>query len=317
MVFLNAVQGVLSIIIMIAVGYFLSRKGWFDEKASKLISRLVVNVALPSYMVSNLMSTYDKEKLMHLGGGVAVPFATMGLCYLLGIGTARLLKISSKREGTFISMFSMSNTIFVGLPVNMALFGEESVPYVLLYYIANTTLFWTIGAYKIRKDGGESPGGLFATENIKRIFSPPLTGFLVAVVLILLGIGLPKSVMDTCKYLGNMTTPLSMIFIGIVIHSVKLKEVRPDKGMLAVLAGRFIVAPLVVILICRGLPLPLLMKKVFVIQAAMPVMTQTSIISQAYGGDYEYAAVVTTVSTVISLIYIPLYMLLLNTSWIF
>ncbi len=317
MIFLNGVQGVLSIILMIGIGYFLSFKGWFDQKSSKLISKLVVSVALPAYMISNLMGTYDKDKLLHLGNGLVVPFLTMGSCYLLGMILAKVLKLPENRRGTFTSMFALSNTIFVGLPVNLALFGDQSVPYVLLYYIGNTTLFWTIGTYGISRDGGKKDKGLFTLDNAKRIFSPPLTGFLIAVALILLGVTLPKSIMETCKYLGNMTTPLSMLFIGIVIHSVKLSEIRVDKGMVAVLVGRFIITPLVMIILCRGLALPLLMKKVFVVQAAMPVMTQTSIIAQTYGGDYEYAAVVTTVTTVVSLISIPLYMLLLNTPWIF
>ena len=55
--------------------------------------------------------------------------------------------------GTFASMFTLSNTIFIGLPVNFVLFGEGSLPYVLLNYIANTSFFWTIGAYSIARDG--------------------------------------------------------------------------------------------------------------------------------------------------------------------
>lgn len=310
-VFLNAVQGVLSILIMIVIGYVLSSKGWFDAKSSRLLSRLVVNIALPAYMISNIVTTYDRQKLIHLAGGLIIPFASMGICYGFSLALSHLLKIPERRRGTFCSMFALSNTIFVGLPVNLALFGEKSVPYVLLYYIANTSLFWTIGVYGIRRDGG-GQGRLFSLEGIKRIFSPPLTGFLVAIVLVLAGIQLPKSVLDTCKYMGNLTTPLSMLFIGIVIQSVKLREIRVDRGMVAVMLGRFVAAPLLVFALCLATPLPLLLKQVFVIQSAMPVMTQTSIIAETYGADYQYAAVVTTVSTLLSLVMIPLYMVLIG-----
>lgn len=317
MIILNAVQGVLSIILMIALGYFLSYKGWFPGNTSKLLSDLVVKVSLPAYMISNLMSTYDKSKLVHLGNGLVIPFASMGACYVISIIIAKIIKIPSNRFGTFCSMFALSNTIFVGLPVNLALFGEQSISYVLLYYIANTTLFWTAGTYGISRDGGRNDGGIFTLENIKRIFSPPLLGFILAIVLIMLGVKLPGSVMDTCKYLGGLTTPLSMLFIGIVIHSVKLRDVKIDKSLVAVLIGRFILAPLIVIAICRGFALPLLMKKVFVIQAAMPVMTQTSIIARSYDADYQYSAFVIAVTTIVSLVSIPFYMFLLSTKWIF
>jgi malate permease and related proteins len=309
---LNAVQSVLSIFIMLSIGWFMAHAGWFDERSPKLLSRLVVNVSLPLYMISNLMSTYDREKLLNLGIGVVIPFAVMLTGYGISILVSRLIYVPPERTGTFRSMFALSNTIFVGLPVNIALFGDGSLPFVLLYYIANTTLFWTIGVHGIRKDGGHGDDKLFSLENIRRIFSPPLTGFLLAVVLILLGIQLPKSIMDTCKYMGNLTTPISMLFIGMIIHSVKWKEIKIGKEMLVLLGGRFILAPVIVLVLCYFLPIPLLMKKVFVIQAAMPAMTQTAIIAEAYGADYKYAAIMTTVTTVVSLVFIPVYMLLLG-----
>ena len=108
MVFLNAVQGVLSIIFMIGIGYFISRRGWVDDKSSGLLTKLVVNIALPSYMISNLMTTYDKDKLMNLLKGAAIPFITMGLSLVLGVYLAKVLKLPANRKGTFASMFSMS-----------------------------------------------------------------------------------------------------------------------------------------------------------------------------------------------------------------
>lgn len=312
MVLLDAVQGVLSIIVMVGIGYFLSYKGWFNDTSSKLFSKLVVNLALPSYMISNLMTTYDKEKLMHLKSGLLIPFVSMLLGYGIAMLIAKAIKIPETRKGTFCSMFALSNTIFIGLPVNLALFGDESLPFVLLYYIANTTLFWTIGVYGISRDGGNKDKRIFTLNNIKRIFSPPLLGFAAAIILILLKVSLPKGLMDVCKYMGNLTTPLSMLFIGIVIYSVNLKDIKFDKEMAILLLGRFIIIPLSVIAICFGLPLPVLMKKVFIIQSSMPAMTQTSIIAEAYNADYKYAAIMTTVTTMASLIFIPLYMIFLT-----
>jgi len=65
---------------------------------------------------------------------------------------AIVFNVRKDRRGTFASMFSLSNTIFIGLPVNLMLFGDSSLSYALLYYIANTILFWTIGVYGIARD---------------------------------------------------------------------------------------------------------------------------------------------------------------------
>jgi predicted permease len=80
--------------------------------------------------------------------------------------------------------------------------------------------------------------------------------------------------------------------------------------MIAILLGRFVISPLIVMAITYAMPLPLLMKKVFIIQAMLPVMTQTSIVAKSYQGDAEYAAIMTTVTTIASIVVIPVYMLI-------
>ena len=312
MTLLNAFGSVFSIVIMIIIGYALTHRKWIDDNNAKLFSKLVVNISLPTLMITNLMSNFDKEKLLTLGKGLFIPFTSIALAYAIGTAVSHLIKVPSGRKGIFLSIFFVSNTIFIGLPVNLALFGDESVPFVLLYYIANTTFFWTIGVYEIAKDSNNQCGSIFAKENLKRIISPPLLGFLVAVLLILLDIRLPKFILDTCKYLGNLTTPLSMIFIGFTIYSVDLSKIRLTKEMIVLLLGRFVISPLLVLVLAYPFPLPALMKNVFIVQAAMPAMTNTAIMAKAYDSDYEYAAVMITVTTVLSLIIIPIYKLLLG-----
>lgn len=313
MVIFNAAGSVLSIVIMICVGYILTAKKWFDESVSRLFSKLVCNIALPCLMISDLVGNFDREKLQSLSSGLIVPFASMAVCYVIATVVSKVIKVQKNRQGTFKSMFFVSNSIFIGLPINMALFGETSVPYVLLYYIANTTFFWTLGAYGISKDGdSSSKSSIFSKETIKRLISPPLMGFIVGMILIILNIQLPKFILDTCKYFGNLTTPLSMLFIGIIICNADLKKIKFSLEMAAILFGRFVVSPIIIYLGARYMNLPDLMEKVFVIQAAMPVMTNTSIVAKQYNADYEYAAVMTVVTTVCSLVFIPIYMYILG-----
>ena len=310
MIFFNTIESILSIVLIIVIGYSCTAKGWFDEQTGKVFSKIITNIALPAYMIWNLMGTFSKELLLHLAPGLVVPFTSIIVCFVVGYAVSKLLRIAPNRQGTFRSMFSLSNSIFIGLPVNLALFGEESMPFVLLYYIANTTLFWTVGVNGISTDGMSSQSKVTGAQVLKKIFSPPLLGFIAALFLIMLGARLPHFILDTCKYLGNVTTPLSMLFIGIAIHSVKLKNIKISKDMVAIILGRFIIAPLIVMGITYALPLPLLMKKVFIIQAALPVMTLTAVVAKSYQADSDYAAVMTTVTTIASIITIPVYMLI-------
>lgn len=310
MVVINAIQSIFSIVIMIIIGYVLMKKGWFDDKTPTLLTRLVTNISLPPLMISTLMANFDRETLLKSGSGLLIPFISIGICYILSKIIAKAINVKYERRGLFSSMFFASNTIFIGLPVNLALFGEKSLPSVLLYYVANTFFFWTIGIYDIRKYAEGTHGSIFSLKTLKNIFSPPLLGFMVGVMLIFLDIHLPYFLLDTCKYLGNLTTPLSMMFVGITMFSVNIKDIKLDLEMTVLLSGRFIISPLVVLALTFLIPAPILMKKVFIIQAAMPVITQAAIISKAYNADDKYAAVMVTVSTVLSLLFIPIYMLI-------
>ncbi len=307
MAIVDGLQSVFSIMLMMGVGYFLTGKGWFDEKVSKLFSKLVVGVSLPCLAFSNLLNIFDRENLVKAGIGLLIPFISMLIGYCIGMLTARVLNVPKRRRGLFQSMFALSNTIFIGLPINVALFGDESIPYVLIYYAANTIMFWTIGVYGIRETNSEKNSKITILESIRKIFSPPLIAFLMALVFILLKIKPPKFVMDAAVYIGNLTTPLSMIFIGIIIYYMDLKKFNFNLEMIFLLTGRFIISPLLVMLLVQFFDVLPLMKKVFTIESAMPAMTQTAIVAQVYDSDYEYATWIVSISTLISLIFIPFY----------
>lgn len=312
MVIIQSIQGIFSIIILISIGYFLAYKKWFTEENSKLISKLVTKIAIPAYMVQNLVTTFNKDMLIKLSSGLKIPFLSIMICILLSILVCKILKVEKGRRGAFKVMFFTSNTIFIGLPVNLALFGESSVPYVLLYYIANTVIFWTIGVYLISKDSSVEEANIINFQSIKRIFSAPLIGFLLGIIFVLLEINLPTFIIDACKYLGNLTTPLSMLFIGSTIYSVDLKGIRLTKDIITIVIARLFISPFVVVLLAHFSSEPILMKEVFIIQASLPIMTQTTIISKQYNSDYKYVAVLTTLTTILSLITIPVYMFILE-----
>ena len=311
MVVYEAVQSVLSIAIIILLGYVLTSRGWFDEKTQKLFTKLITNISLPFLMISNIVGNIDKEQLWQMSSGLIRPFSSMILSYIVSLFVTRLLKIKKGRQGLFQVMFFVSNTMFMGLPINYALYGDESIPYVMLYYISNTIIFWILGTYCFQKDEISTSKKSFL-QIIKKILSPPLIGIIISFILVIMGVQLPKFVMDTSRYLGNMTTPISMLFIGITIHSVDFKGMRLTKDMIAVILGRFLVSPLIALLVCYLMPVPVLMRNVFVIQASMPVMTQVAILSKAYDSDEKYAAIMVSLTTILSILFVPVYATILS-----
>ncbi|MFW5976354.1 MAG: AEC family transporter [Bacillota bacterium] len=310
MILVDALQSVISILIMVTIGYVLTEIGWFNKKTSNLFSKIVVNISLPALMLHNLMTSFDKEYFLEVWSGIFIPLIGVTFVYLVSIPVSYLLKIKKKSRGLFRALFTFSNTIFIGLPVNIALFGEESTGIVTLYYVAHTTIFWTIGVYGIRKDINGKEEGIFSIKTLKRIISPILAAYIFSVILILLEISLPKFIMDTANYLGDLTTPLSMLFMGITIYAVDYSKIKFNRDMVAILSGRFIITPLIIYSLFFIFTGSNLMQKVFVIEAAMPIMATIAIVARAYNSDYEYATIMIAVTTLVSLIVIPVYMLL-------
>ena len=309
-IFLRSISGILVILGMILVGFVIGEKGWFDDKSRGLLAKLVTQVALPCYMLYTITQRFTAADLLKMLPALRFPALSMVILLGIATGVARIFEVKQDRRGLFISMFFNSNTIFVGLPINQALFGDASIPYVLIYYMCNTTFFWTLGTYLIQRDGeGEAQFDL--KTSLKKVFSPPLMGFLLGLVLVMLQIKLPAFLASDLQYLGNLTTPLSMIFIGLSVSHVGLKQLVLGKDQLLILLGRFLVAPLLMATIVYWVPLPSLMKQVFIIQSAMPVMTNAPVVARLYGADSDYAAVMVTETTLATMVVIPFLMLLM------
>jgi predicted permease len=313
MIILKSIESILTIIILIMTGYVFTHAGWFNEGTGNTFSKVVMNISLPCYMFYNITSTFEKAQLESLGKNLVVPFVSIGISYLLSILASNVIKVDRSRKGVFRSMFFASNTMFIGLPVNLALFGEKCVPYVLLYYLANTTFYWTVGAYEVSRDNPRNKTfSLWNATTLKRIFNPAVIGFGTGVLVVLSGIGMPSFVTDSCKYIGNLTTPLAMFFTGIVLYSVKLREIKFDKDVITLILARALICPGLMLLLLKWIPVPRLMGMVFVIQAAMPAITSTGVVAREYGSDYQFAAVMTAVTTAASLVIIPAYMFFMS-----
>lgn len=324
MAILESLSGVFSCMLMIGLGYFLTQRGWFNKETGQLFSKFAMTVTIPLYMIVSMMKSYTRNDLLQLGVAVAMPAFTMLVTFCIGVIASFVIRVPDYRRGTFRAMFFVANTAFIGFPVNAALFGEKALPIAVMVYLVQSLLFWTIGAYGLSLDGpkfalieGGTAGGaevprIFSARTLKNIMSPPLIGAVVAILFIIGGVKLPTFATSTFNYLGGMTTPLAMLFIGIAIYIANLRNVHITLDMAVLVAARFLIAPAVVLVACHFVPVPDLMRKVFVIEASMPVMTQVSIAARAYKADANYVAVMTALTTVLSLFTIPAFFILLT-----
>ncbi len=283
---------ILVVFAIILLSYVLTWKKWFDNHTADTFSKLVLNITLPLNMFLNMTQKFTREEFLELFKGIALPFVSIIVTFGISFIYAKLTNVSIKRRGTFMTMFTAANTIFMGLPVNMAVFGEKAIPYALLYYICNTTFFFTIGIMLIANDNPQIDVKTadFSLKKLgKQLLSPALMGFVVGIIWLLTGIDVPKPLFDFSTYVGGMTTALSLFVIGIIIYQTGIKNLKVDKDVIGVLIGRYIISPSVVYLLSFLIPVPPLMLKVFILQSAMPVQNAMPILARSYGADEKFA----------------------------
>ena len=248
MAFLTSLESILSIILIILLGYILKEKKWFDDSFSNNISKLIMNVALPSSIFVSVLKYLTVEKLISLSGGLVYTFLSVIIGYIIAWIMVKILKVKAGRRGTFINTVVNANTIFIGLPLNIALFGNESLPYFLVYYITNTVSTWAFGVILIENDNPEK-SKTKKGFNWKKLLPPPLLGFLVALVFLIFKIPVPEFLHSALTYIGNIVTPLSLIYIGIVLSNAGLKSIHFDKDTVFALFGRFIMSPCIMVVL--------------------------------------------------------------------
>ncbi|MFD3157550.1 AEC family transporter [Haloimpatiens sp. FM7330] len=309
---INAVQSILSMFIMIFIGWMMTRKKFFNKETSKLFSSLIFNLALPVLMFYSVSVRFTKQELLHFRKGILVGFGVILTAFFIGVIILKIVSKDKKGNSILSTMFAQSNTIFLGLPVCIGVFGEKSISYVLLYYFANTTIFWTVGFNRVKKECNVKEDNGIIIGIIKKIFSPPLIGFLIALLFIIVGIKIPEFIMTTCKYIGGLTTPLCMFVIGIMIYYIDLKEHKFDIRYVVVLIGKFIVLPVIMIIVVQFIDIPSLLKKVFIIEASMPMMTQAAIVSRKCEIEEDSVPFLVGLSTALSLVITPFYIYVIN-----
>ena len=316
MIFLKSLGSIFPIIVMISIGYILKKRHWFHHTFSENVSKLITNVALPCSIFYSVLKYLNMEALKEVSNRLIFTFASVIIGYVAAFLVIKLVKMREGRRGVFYNAVVNANTIFIGLPLNMALFGEAASKYYLMYYITNTVSIWTLGYMLLASDPMENSGDAKGGFNLKKLLSPPLIAFVIAFAVLLSGIKVITPIVETTKYLGSVVTPLALLYIGIVLADAGLHSIRFDLDTNLALLGRFVFSSVVMIVLLkiagRFVKLDPLEIKTFVIQAAAPVFAALPILTNETKGDIGYSTNVVTTSTILFILVVPLLMSILN-----
>ncbi len=301
---MDAIQiTILSIVIMIALGYVLKRIGFLSVDNVDTLNNIVINIMLPS-MIFSALYTADLSMMSSLG---ILPFVILASSFVTGIISYFLLKsfnISDKMLWSVLITIMIANTGFMGYPISIGVYGNEGFLRAIFCDIATSVIFLILSFALVLKFGG-SP----KTAVKKIAFFPPLWAIILGILLNITHISIGPVLENTVNYLGNGTIPLIMLSLGI---SIDFGGIKRSKNMIIFTSiMKLMIFPLIAFFIVSQLGLSGLQFKVPIIEAAMPSGMLSLVLAITYKLDSELTSDCILINTVISLITLPVILMLL------
>ena len=284
--------------IYMIIGYVACKKEYFDQEFGKKLSWLVVNIANPMLAVSavvNNETTIDRKDFF-----VTVILAVAFYAFLLFLAyiLPRMIRVPQSDLGVYKMMTTFNNIGFIGFPIIAAAYGNGALIYAVPFSIMFNILCYTWGIQTLCNRGGKGQW--------KQVINVGTISGVIAIFLFFVQIPVPQMICSITAGLSNLPGPLSMIVIGISLTDLALKELFTDRRLLKFAFVKLIVVPLVVMfLVCRVIDNRLICE-VFLIMMATPAASMCAMLAQQYGGDYELAARGVALTTILSVITIPL-----------
>ena len=286
--------------LLILVGFVVRKLNWIDKDTSKRLSDLILCIAQPFLLISSIVNTeYSPEALKEGALIVLLSFVLHALSALFAFICSRPLH--DKGESAIMQYaLIFENAAFYGFPVLSAVLGEKGLFWGAFYCILFNILSWTYGMFVLSR----------ANKNIKMNLKKVFVNFgtipaLIGVLIFVMRIPLPVPVKDTMSYFAGLSTPISMLIIGGVLANLPFKKLFTNLKVYWLCLCKLVLFPVIVgaIVILIGLPHDIALFAT--LMASMPTAATTTVFGEKFGIQPEYSALCVGISTVISVVTIP------------
>jgi len=307
-----ALNQVIVLFLLLLVGFIIKKLKVITNDINRDISNFILNVALPAFILTAMNFSFSPDVLVKSGKLVVISICIYIFTISISFLIPRLFNIEGKIKDIFQYIIVFSNVGYMGYPVAGAVFGDIGVFYAAIYNLPFNILIWTFGVYLMtrgNKTGEASNQGAFS---LKTFVNPGMLAVIIGFTLFLFSWELPETIFKTLDMIGSITTPLAMIFIGSILADVKSKEIFTDMRVFILSAIRLLIIPGLVLIILKFLGFEDYVVGIPVIITAMPAATNAAIFASKYDNDYRFASKVVFVSTMFSIVTIPLVVMLLK-----
>ena len=282
--------------ILMIIGLIFSKSGLLTANGSKDIANILLYIVIPCVIIRSYITQFTYEKLygLLLSAILAVfSFAVSIVVSFLAFGTRKPID----NFGT-----TFCNAGFIGIPLVTAVFGNDAAFYIASFASMLNLLQWTYGIVIIT--------GKRNMINIEKIIINPVTiSLIIGLIMFFTGVKLPEIINSTLSFLASMNTPVAMIVLGYYLSCVKIKDLFFNAELYIPTIIRLTLIPVLTLAVLYLLPFGHGQTgMITLISASTPIGTSTAIFAQKFGQDYQKAVCMVCLSTILSIITIPLVM---------
>ncbi len=292
--------------IIMGVGFFCGKKSFITDELAKGLSWIVVNVATPCMILAagmNDESAIRGKELMYAFGIILLVYAFL---IVLSFVVLPFFRIPTQDKGVYRVMFIFSNIGFMGLPIIQAAYGDEALLYGALFQFPFNFLIYTYGIAALR---GESP--LKSGFKLSKFVNTGIISCIISLTIYVLEIPMPGFIVSSCKSFGALAAPLSMMVIGQSMIHISFKDMFGDIRLLLFSVIKQLVVPVLGVFLLGLIIKDDTLIKVCFVMLAVPIGSMCAMLPQQYGGNYRLASKGVALSTLLSVMTIPLVSLIL------
>ena len=288
---------------MVILGYAACKLGYMGDKFDKKLSSIVVDITCPLLVLSSVMGDEmpDRSLILPL---VGVGFLTYILLLVFGFWVPRFITKNHDDQGMIGFALMFANVGFIGYPIVSSIFGPKAVFYAALLNVPNTFFIFTAGVMLVK---GEYSIRQF---NPKVLLSPALIGAFIAALLVAFGVHTPEMIARPVTMVGNITVPAALMIIGSSMARLPLREIIGSGKVYATSFLRLVIVPLSVYFLFRLCGVNTLINNINTVVIAMPVASFGTMFCLKYGRNPSLMTEATFITTLFSIITIPLITLL-------
>lgn len=294
------------------LGYILFKKGILNKDVNKKISSLIVQVTCPCLIISSVST------VPHEGAEVVVKLLIAGVVIyvmlpFLALFLTRIIRVPAYLRGTYMCMFIFSNSMFMGYPVVQALYGDMAIFYCTIFNMPFNILYFSLALNLFKKDAAIKSGDYQKEKiNPKNFINIGIIASVIALVIYFAKLQIPTLVFDCLGFVGNITTPLSMVIIGSSLAAVSLREIKGEKGIWPMIPIRLAVIPFIVWCVMHLFTNDPITLGICTASAGMPVASLVAMGTVQYERQGKCASIGVAISTIFSMVTIPIMAILLG-----